>query len=344
MEGIAWREAGFYRREGQAVTCTLCPHACALRDGEVGRCHVRRRRGDGLETATFATSVLHVHPVERKPLYHYRPGTRVLTVAAPGCTFACRYCQNFALSQLGRSAEARWSARPLGPDELVERAVAEGAGIAFSYAEPVLAAELTLAVAPIARSRGVEVVWKTNGFVSLEAARRLAPALAAVNVDLKAADDGPHRRLTGAPLGPVLDAVAAWAAEGVWVEVATPIIPGFNDGDGDLRAMARRVVGWGAETPWHLVRFHPDYRLQDAPPTHPELLERAAAIAGEVGLRHVYVERAPGEGRRDTRCPGCGETVVRRRIWALEEDRLLPGGRCQGCGRRLGGRWNGEAS
>jgi pyruvate formate lyase activating enzyme len=295
-----------------------------------------------METATFATSVLHLHPVERKPLYHYRPGSRVLTVAAPGCTFACRYCQNFAISQLGRSAEARWSARPIAAEDLVEQAAAEGAGLAFSYSEPVLAAELTLALAEGARSRGVDVVWKTNGFVSLPAARRLAPALAAVNVDLKAADEGPHRRLTGAPLGPVLDAVEAWKEGGVWVEVATPIIPGFNDGDADLRAMARRVLAWGAGTPWHLVRFHPDYRLQDAPPTHPALLERAAAIAGEVGLWHVYVERAPGEGTRDTRCPSCGETVIRRRIWALEEDRLLPGGRCRRCQARLGGRWAGE--
>jgi pyruvate formate lyase activating enzyme len=188
------------------------------------------------------------------------------------------------------------------------------------------------------------MVWKTNGFIGLSAARRLAPALDAVNVDLKAADDAAHLALTGAPLGPVLDALEAWVASGVWVEVATPLIPGVNDGEAALFAMARRVFACGPETPWHLVRFHPDYRLLDAPPTHPDTLARAAAIAGEVGLRHVYVERALGEARRATRCPGCGETVVRRDLWALAEDRLLAGGRCPGCGARVAGRWAGEAS
>lgn len=340
---MEWRAAEFYQVNGAALTCTLCPHACTLADGDRGRCQVRRRRGDVLETATFATSVVHVQPIERKPLYHFRPGSRVVTVAAPGCTFACTYCQNFRLSQLGRSAEAVWSARPLTPEELVTTAATERAAIAFSYAEPVLAAELTLASAVLARDAGIDIVWKTNGFVTVEAARRLAPCLSAVNVDLKAAGEAAHRRLTGAPLKPVLDALDTWLGEGVWVEVSTPLIPGVNADDGSIRALAQRVLACGPETPWHLLRFHPDYRLQDALPTHPELLARAAAIAADVGLRHVYVERALGQRARDTRCPSCSATLVRRHIWALAECRLVAG-RCPECKAPVAGRWTGSSS
>jgi pyruvate formate lyase activating enzyme len=335
---MEWRAAEFYRTEGASLTCTLCPHACSLGDGDRGRCYVRRRRGDALETATFATSVLHVQAIERKPLYHFRPGSRVVTVAAPGCSFACSYCQNFRLSQFGRSPEAAWSARPLEPDELVAAAVAEGAAIAFSYAEPVLAAELTLALAPLAQRAGIDIVWKTNGFVTTEAARRLAPALAALNIDLKAADETAHRKLTGAPLGPILDAIEEWVSAGVWIEISTPLIPGVNTDDASLRTMAKRVYACGPATPWHLLRFHPDYRLVRVSPTHPDLLARAAGIANEVGLEHVYVERAIGQAGRDTRCPSCQATVVRRDIWALAENRVVAG-RCPDCEVPIAGRW-----
>jgi pyruvate formate lyase activating enzyme len=336
-----WRPARFFRSNGPFVTCTLCPFGCSLADGDRGRCHVRRRRGEVLETATGASSVLHAQPIERKPLYHVHPGQTVLTVAAPGCTFSCTYCQNFPLSQYGRSPEAPWTARPVTAGSLVEEAARAGALVAFSYSEPILAAELALETAEMGRDRGVSVVWKTNGFVTPEACRLVAPALLAVNVDLKAAFEPAHRALTAASLAPVLDAIAIWKEEGVWVEISTPLIPGVNDDEASLRALARRVLDFGAETPWHLVRFHPDYRLDDAPPTHPTLLRRAAGIAREVGLSHVYVERALGEAGRDTFCPGCGARVVRRGIWSLSDNGLVRGA-CPDCGRALAGRWGEE--
>ncbi len=335
----AWRPARFYETNTERITCTLCPFGCSLADGDHGRCHVRRRRGDGMETATFATAVLHAQPIERKPLHHVRPGKTVLTVAAPGCTFACTYCQNFPLSQHGRTAEAPWTARPITAPELVSACVEKGALLAFSYTEPILAAELTLEAAALRNEPFV--VWKTNGFTTPAAARLVAPALLAANVDLKTPSDDSHKRLTAAPLSPVLDVLTIWKECGLWLEISTPLIPGLNTDDASLRSLARLVFSLGAETPWHLVRFHPDYRLQETPPTHPDLLRRAVAIAREVGLAHVYVERALGEDGRNTRCAGCGATVVRRDVWALAESRLVHG-HCHHCARKVPGRWDEE--
>ena len=348
--GMDWRPAAFQRRSAHGLTCTLCPFGCELADGDTGRCHVRRRRGEHIETATFATAVQHLQAIERKPFYHVRPGSRVLTVAAPGCMFRCTYCQNFRISQVGRDARAGWQARPLAPADLVAAARHAGAAIAFSYSEPVLAAELTLAAAAAAREAGIPVLWKTNGFASTEAALRLAHALDAACVDLKHVDDAAHRRLTGAPVRPVLDTLATWRAAGVWLEIATPLIPGVNTDDGTLRALARHVRALGADTPWHLLRFHPDYRLQGAPPTPPVLLATARDIARAEGLAHVYVERALGEDARHTRCPGCGSVVVQRDMdgggapgcggdrWRITVTGLQDG-RCTRCHHSIPGRW-----
>jgi len=323
---------------GRSIVCTLCPFECALGDGDTGRCHVRRRRGARLETATFATAVVHAHPIERKPFYHVRPGTRVLTLAAPGCMFTCTYCQNYRLSQFGRTDAAPWAAVPIDPAEIVARAAAEGMGIAFSYSEPVLAAEATLAIAPLASQAHVPLLWKTNGFITEDAACEVAPALTAANVDLKAAREDVHLRLTGAPLGPVVSALRTWKALGVWLEVSTPVIPGTNDDLASLQAMAQIVVSLGEQTPWHLLRFHPDHRLTAAPPTHPEILDRAVEIARAAGLVHVYVERALGDRGRITRCVGCGEKVVERHVDGVRYNHLREG-RCPRCRAAVAGCW-----
>ncbi|MBK7760018.1 MAG: radical SAM protein [Deltaproteobacteria bacterium] len=217
-------------------------------------------------TETFVTAASHWHPVERKPLYHYHPGMSVLTLAAPGCTFTCGYCQNWRVSQVGRVAGAGAAVSPVDPAAIVAEAAACGGGIALSYAEPALAAELTLALAAHARPASVPMMWKTNGFLTDTALDRLLPALDAVNVDLKAADEPSHRALTGAPLAPVLTAMRRLVMGGLWVEVSTPLLPGFNDDERSVRTMARVVAGLGPEVPWHLLRFQPEFRWKDRGP------------------------------------------------------------------------------
>lgn len=330
--------AEFAIPDGDALVCTLCPFLCRLTPGQIGRCGVRRREGDRLVTETFATAAAHWHPVERKPLYHYHPGMSVLTLAAPGCTFTCGYCQNWRVSQVGRVPGAGAEVSHVDPGAVVAEAAARGGGISLSYAEPALAAELTLALAAHARPAGVPVMWKTNGFLTDAALDRLLPALDAVNVDLKAVDDASHRALTGAPLAPVLAAMARMAASGLWVEVSTPLLPGFNDDERWVRAMARSVAALGPEVPWHLLRFQPEFRWKDRDPTHPDALARAAVWARDEGLHHIYVERALGEVGRTTKCISCSAVVVTREIWAPGQSRLINGA-CPACGAAVAGRW-----
>lgn len=291
-----------------------------------------------METATFATSVTHTDAVERKPFYHYRPGARALTLAAPGCSFRCDYCVNHRLSQYGREDDIPWDAQPVDVSQVIEAAAAERACVALSYTEPSLAVELTLALAEEGRRSGVEVVWKSNGFLTPEAVETVAPALAAVNIDLKGMDESRHRDLTGAAVAPVVAAIRTFRESGVWVEVSTPLIPGVSAAPDDLAAIARTLVEIDPAIPWHLLRFTPAYRMADTDPTLPGDLAAAADIGRRVGLRHVYVERALGPSGRATTCPGCDGTVIERDIWSLQANHLVEG-RCPACATAVEGRW-----
>lgn len=333
-----WQPARFFRIEGETVVCTLCPHACALADGEAGFCQVRRRRGEALETATFASSVWHWQAVERKPLYHFRPGTEVLTLAAPGCNLRCLYCQNYRLSQYGRTPGVVWEAADLDPAAAVAAAAERHAAIGLSYSEPGLAAELSLELAVLGAPLGVALIWKSNGFLSAAAARDLAGSLTAVNLDLKGLDRRRHHALTGGDPAPVLETLAILLAAGVWVEVSTPLIPGINTDPPALRALARTIAGFGASIPWHLVRFVPDFRLARLAPTPTDTIAQAIEIGREAGLNFVYTERALGDGGRQTACPNCGQALVTRHLHGLSADRLHLG-RCPECRALIPGRW-----
>ncbi|KUN02996.1 radical SAM protein [Streptomyces yokosukanensis] len=335
---MQWTPAVLHRQRHGLVQCLLCPFRCALKDGETGLCGVRRRSGDRLETATFASSVRHWDTVERKPLYHYRPGTPCLTLAAPGCTFACDYCINHRMSQYGRVDSVRWDAAPVDPRDVVGEAAGRRGCVAISYTEPSLAIELTAALAESGRPLGVDVVWKSNGFLTAEAVDLAARHVAAVNVDVKTLDEHDHRALTGARPGPVLDSLAGLRERGVWVEVSTPLIPGLTAGPGTLRPIARALAALDPAIPWHLVRATPAHRRTGHAPTPVADLAAGVRIGHEEGLRHVYVERALGADGRATRCPRCRTAVVARDVWALDEN-ALDDGRCPRCGTAVEGRW-----
>jgi pyruvate formate lyase activating enzyme len=294
-----------------------------------------------METATFAAAVQHRDAVERKPLYHFRPGAEVLTLAAPGCTLRCDYCQNWRLSQFGRDGRAGWGARPVSPEEVVAAALAQGVGvIGLSYSEPGLAAEFSLALGELAAARGIELIWKSNGFLSAVAVEAMAGVLAAVNIDLKGVDPVRHRRLTGADPGPIREAIAGFVVAGVWVEVSTPLIPGVNDGPVELGRIAAAIAAISPDIPWHLGRFVPEYRLADLAPTADGTFAVAMAAGRAAGLRFVYTERVYGDAGRRTSCPGCGEALVSRRLWGLRHNGLR-GGLCPRCNYRIPGRWAG---
>ncbi|MBY8847835.1 radical SAM protein [Saccharothrix sp. MB29] len=334
---VLWRDAVLSTGlAGGRARCGLCPHLCELDPDETGPCAVRRNSGGRVVSATFAVTAVHLDTVERKPLYHFRPGTKVLTLAAPGCTFRCNYCVNHRLSQYGRGSELPWSGREADPGALVARAQAEHAALGLSYSEPGLSLELTLALAELAAPAGIPLVWKTNGFLTPAAVDAVAPYLAAVTVDIKAADDRSHERLTGAPLRPVLDAIERFRAHGTWVEVATPLVPGAADSPAALERIARYLASVDPLLPWHLLRFTPDFRMRRHQPTSPSALQAAAGIGAAAGLAHVYVERALGERARNTACRGCGTTVIRRDVWTTTS--WAP--ECPNCRLAVPGRWS----
>jgi pyruvate formate lyase activating enzyme len=231
-----------------------------------------------------------------------------------------------------------WRADPVEAAEVVDAAARDGACIALSYSEPSLAIELTLALSALGRERGVDVIWKSNGFLTPEALAMAGPALAAVNIDVKAARDDKHRALTGAPLAPVLTSLRELHQQGVWVEVSTPLIPRVSAEPSELAEIAALIASVDPGIPWHLLRFTPAYRRSGDLPTLPDALAAGVQIGHEAGLRYVYVERALGEQGRATRCPACGATVVSRDPWALRELRLRDGA-CHQCGTILEGRW-----
>jgi len=338
MTPTVWRDAVLYESTSDRVVCLLCPFACALADGQSGRCHVRRRTGDRVQTRTYASAVAHLDSIERKPLYHFRPGIKALTLAAPGCMFRCEYCVNHRISQFGRSMGSGPPTSAVDVADVVSTAAKQGACVALSYSEPGLAPELTLALAAAGRECGVDVVWKTNGFLTERAVDLVGPSLAAANVDLKSIDEVAHRRLTGAPVAPVVRTIGRLRERGVWVEVSTPLIPGISGEPAALQVIAATIAAIDPGIPWHLLRFTPAYRMSDSDPTLPDALDRAQHIGWETGLRYVYVERALGAPGRATYCPGCGTVLVERDVWGLASSRLS-GGRCPDCGRHAEGRW-----
>jgi pyruvate formate lyase activating enzyme len=306
-----------------------------LHDGQVGACKVRRgAAGGGLETATFASAVTHTDAIERKPFFHFRPGSLAITLAAPGCSFRCDYCVNFRLSQYGRDEQTDWDAEPVDVPEMVARAASVGGSVALSYTEPSLALELTLDLAEHGRAANVPVLWKSNGFLTPQAIAMCAPAVAAVNIDLKTVDERAHRRLTGAPVAPVIEAIRSFREHGTWVEVSTPLIPGVTDPG----PVAETLASISTRIPWHVVRFTPAYRMGEENPTSPVAIAEAVEAGRRAGLTYIYVERALGDAGRDTRCPACGGLVVSRGVWSLRENRL-DAGHCPDCGASIEGRW-----
>lgn len=336
---ILWEPAG-----GGRVTCHLCAHRCLLAPGARGPCFLRRNEGGRLVTDAHGELRVAVASVmERKPLFHFLPGATTWTLGTAGCNLRCAYCQNAALSQPGDPrASAAPPRRPQEPERVVAEARAAGAkAVAFSFSEPSVAYEWVRDVMVAAREAGLRTVWVTNGFFSPELLDRLARdgAPDAANVDLKAADDATWRRVLGARLGPVLESLSALRQMGTWVEVTTVLIPEMNDGAAERSQMARWILErLGAEAPWHLWRFHPDFRLTDRGPLSSHALLQAGDDARAEGLRHVYLGPAGGVPDQVTSCVGCGEVVIARRGYEVLKNRLEHGC-CRGCGGEVAGVW-----
>ena len=321
-----------------SVRCLACAHRCALRPGRIGICGVRQNRGGWLYTLVYGQVVVsRAEPVEKKPFFHFLPASYAYSVATQGCNFHCAFCQNWQISQAHREGVVPESWHRT-PDQIVEEAVAAGVrSIAYTYVEPTVFVEFALDSMVRARAAGLHNLFVTNGYMTPEVIALVAPLLDGANVDLKAANDNFYRRICGARWDPVRETVIEMRRLGIWLELTTLLIPGLNDDRREVRAMAEWIAtALGPETPWHLTRFQPAYRMAELQETTSRSLVQAASIAREVGLRHVYVGNAPEVEASTTSCARCGEPLIFRKDFAVTEWRLVEG-RCPRCKHALAG-------
>jgi pyruvate formate lyase activating enzyme len=339
------KEAVLYeKQEENAVTCNLCAHRCYIPAGRDGICKVRRNRAGVLYTLVYDRVIsANIEPVEKKPLFHFLPGTEVFSIATLGCNFHCRYCQNWEISQLPRIREDAVLGEKLMPSEIVSFALEAGCkSIAYTYTEPTIFFELAYDTAKLAAAAGLKNIFVTNGYMTPEAMRMIQPYLHAANIDLKGFDDKRHRRMSGAKLQPVLDSIILANQLGIWLEVTTLVVPGHNDSDEEFRRIARFLKNVNPGIPWHLSAFFPAYKMMEVEPTDRESLLRAWQIGKDAGLHHVYCGNLPAI-HEDTICYSCNQTLIRRAGFFVEFNRLDQG-RCSFCQATIDGVWDREAS
>lgn len=332
------READYYEQcPDQTVVCRLCPHECHLSEGRQGRCRSRTNRGGKLYTLAYGrVCALHTDPVEKKPLYHFLPGSRCFSLAAAGCNLSCQNCQNWEISQ---ASPLEVGCRRITPERLGETAACSGCrSVAYTYTEPLTYLEFTRDCAAACKAKGLKNILVTAGYVNEKPLADLLPYIDAANIDLKSFSDDTYRRISHAHLAPVLRTLLLMKEAGVWTEITNLVIPSVNDNREQVRTLCRWLADNGlADSPLHFSRFFPRYRLGHLPPTPVETLLQARQTAREEGMRFVYIGNTNLPGAEDTCCPHCGKRLVRRDIYQVSPHRFS--GCCPDCGQPIPGVW-----
>ena len=324
--------------ENEKVRCELCAHRCLIRLGQRGICRVRENRGGELFSLSYGRLIAsHVDPIEKKPLYHFLPGSSSYSIAAPGCNFRCQWCQNADISQISTMNEPG-APRHVSAERVVQAAVASGCvSISFTYTEPTLSFEYNLEVSQLAHREGLKTVYVTNGYMTPEMLALSIPTLDAANVDIKAFDEEVHRRYTGAHLQPVLDSCVALLKAGVWLEVTTLLVPGINDDEAQVQGLAEFIATkLSPDVPWHISRYFPQPQFSQIAATPVESIYHAMEVGRKAGLRYLYGGNL--QTSTVTFCPNCGERVIRR-MGYLDPVVHLNKDACPKCGFRIAGVW-----
>ncbi|PIE72321.1 MAG: AmmeMemoRadiSam system radical SAM enzyme [Deltaproteobacteria bacterium] len=333
-------EAMFYRPDASGrVHCLLCCHRCIIRPGRSGVCGVRRNDNGRLVSMVYGKLVAeHVDPIEKKPLFHFLPGSLTYSISTVGCNFRCLHCQNFSISQYPADHPGKFPGRTRSPQQVTDAAIEAGcASISYTYVEPTVFYEFARDCAVLAKQADIRNVFVSNGYMTQETVRDIAPLLDAINIDVKCFDDKMYRKICHAHLKPVLENIALFCDLGVWVEVTTLIIPGINDSSEELKAIAGYIHSVSSDIPWHVTAFRPTYKMTDRPAARASILHRACKIGHDTGLTFVY----PGnilEKRQETVCPTCGRCLVERNGFLLQNNRLEKRC-CDRCGRDVAGIW-----
>ncbi|MCE8426435.1 MAG: AmmeMemoRadiSam system radical SAM enzyme [Candidatus Methanoperedens sp.] len=324
----------YERLPDKKVKCGICSHRCTISDGNLGVCRTRENRDGTLYTLIYNTvSSEAVDPIEKKPLYHFLPGTRSYSLGSIGCNFKCQHCQNWNISQVPLEAA---HTREITPEEAIRRAVDSGSrSISWTYNEPAIWHEYTYDSAVLAKKAGLKTIYVTNGYITSEALHRMAPFLDAFRVDIKSFSEDFYRKTCGARLGPVLESTKLAKELGMHIETITLLIPTKNDSADEITQIVRWVHdNLGVDTPMHFTRFHPMFKMDDLYPTPSSTLEMAYDIAKKEGMRFVYLGNAPGHKYENTYCPKCNALLIDRRGFSVSAVRVKDG-KCLECGERI---------
>ena len=330
--------AMFQEETPRGIMCRICPNECVLKEGETSKCNNRRVKNSKLYTMAFGNPCsANIDPVEKKPVYHFLPGTRAYSIATAGCNLVCLNCQNWAISQTSPDKTRNYD---LLPDKVVDEAIASNClSIAYTYSEPVTFYEYTYETAVLARRAGIRNIMKSNGYINADPLKKLCSVIDAANIDLKSFNDSTYLRLTGGKLQPVLDSLKIYLNSGVWLEITNLVVPKWSDNIDEIAVMCKWLSENGfKDTPLHFSRFHPVYKLEQLPPTPVEILRNAAKVAKSEGLKYVYIGNVPGNEASDTRCPSCGTTVIARQGYRIALNNLSAG-KCNNCGNEIRGVW-----
>jgi pyruvate formate lyase activating enzyme len=339
------REGELYEKlDRNRVRCFACGHCCPIPEGQPGVCKVRYNKGGVLYVPWGYVAGVQCDPIEKKPFFHAFPGALTYSFGMLGCDLHCSYCQNWVTSQALRDPQAISPPLDTDPQGLVSDALRHGAKVLVStYNEPLITAEWAVAVFKEAKAAGLQTAFVSNGNGTAQVLDYLRPWVDLYKVDLKSFNDYHYRRL-GGRLQPILETIRYLHRAGIWVEIVTLLIPGFNDSAQELTELTEFLAGVSPDIPWHVTAFHKDYKMTDPADTTPEDLRRAAEIGRRSGLRYVYAGNLPGEvgDLENTRCHNCGEMLIARYGYFIEDYRLTPNGSCPSCSTPIPGRWAAE--
>jgi pyruvate formate lyase activating enzyme len=332
---VLWEPAA----DGKKVRCNLCNWRCVIDDGKLGRCCVRKNVGGELYSLNYdKLCSANPDPIEKKPMFHFQPGSRSFSIAAMGCNFRCEFCQNWQISQAALECGGI-DGEPIDPEHIIEAAVRSRCrSVAYTYTEPTVFMELCAECGRLAKKRGLANVFVSNGFMTREAIDFASGWLDGINVDLKAFSEDFYRRLCKARLQPVLDTISYIAKEtSIWIEITTLLVPGQNDSEDELKQLADFLVNKaGVDVPWHISRFHPQYKYLDSVPTPLSSLERAFEIGKAAGLHYVYLGNVPGAKSESTFCYHCGRMLIHRIGYTIAANEIRDS-KCPDCGTTIAG-------
>jgi pyruvate formate lyase activating enzyme len=335
-----YRKSAMYQEEtARGIMCRICPNECVLKEGERSKCNNRKVYNSKLYTLAYGNPCsVNIDPVEKKPLYHFYPGSRAYSIATAGCNLVCLNCQNWTISQTSPDKTRNYE---LPPEDVVSDCIKNNCkSIAYTYSEPVTFYEYVFDTAFIARRSGVKNIMKSNGYINPEPLRKLCTVIDAANIDLKAFTESTYLKLTGGKLQPVLDSLKVYLDMGVWLEITNLVVPAWSDNLKEIRDMCRWLNGNGFnKTPIHFSRFYPLHKLEQLPPTPVDTLNKAAMIAKEEGIKYIYTGNVPGNELSDTVCPECKTTLIRRSGFRVVSD-IIRAGKCSNCSKPVEGVWS----